>query len=75
MILLREVIFYTTGCPKCKILKKKLDEKDVVYAVNDSVDEMLRLGITQVPMLSIDGQLKNFKESIEWVNNYKGEIE
>lgn len=74
MILLREVIFYTTGCPKCKILKKKLDEKNIAYAINDSVAEMLKLGITQVPVLSIDGQLKNFKESVEWVNNQKGGI-
>lgn len=74
MILLREVIFYTTGCPKCKILKKKLDEQNISYAINDSVDKMLELGITQVPVLSIDGQLKNFKESVEWVNNQKGGI-
>lgn len=71
---MREVIFYTTGCPKCKILKKKLDEKNISYAINDSVDKMLELGITQVPVLSIDGQLKNFKESVEWVNNQKGGI-
>lgn len=71
---MREVIFYTTGCPKCKILKKKLDEKNIAYAINDSVAEMLKLGITQVPVLSIDGQLKNFKESVEWVNNQKGGI-
>lgn len=71
---MREVIFYTTGCPKCKILKKKLDEQNISYAINDSVDKMLELGITQVPVLSIDGQLKNFKESVEWVNNQKGGI-
>ena len=71
---MREVIFYTTGCPKCKILKKKLDEKNIAYAINDSVAEMLKLGITRVPVLSIDGQLKNFKESVEWVNNQKGGI-
>ena len=71
---MREVIFYTTGCPKCKILKKKLDEQNISYAINDSVDKMLELGITQVPVLSIDGQMKNFKESVEWVNNQKGGI-
>lgn len=68
-----EIIFYTTGCPKCQVLKKKLDDRKIIYILNSSVDEMLKLGITQVPMLSIDGQLKNFKESIEWVNK-QGEI-
>lgn len=68
-----EIIFYTTGCPKCQVLKKKLDDRKIIYILNSSVDEMLKLGITQVPVLSIDGQLKNFKESIEWVNK-QGEI-
>ena len=67
-----EIIFYTTGCPKCQVLKKKLDDRKIIYILNSSVDEMLKLGITQVPVLSIDGQLKNFRESVEWIANQGG---
>ena len=46
-----EVILYSTGCPKCNVLKQKMDNCGISYTVNDSVDEMLSLGITQVPVL------------------------
>ncbi len=67
------VILYSTGCPRCEVLKRKLDVKGVPYTVNSSVDEMLSLGITQVPTLSIDGDLLPFVEANEWVNNRPNE--
>lgn len=59
---------YSTGCPKCNVLKSKLDEKGVQFVVNSSTDEMVKLGITQVPMLKVDGELFGFKEAVEWAN-------
>lgn len=63
-----EIVLYSTGCPKCEVLKKKLAEKGVTYKENNSLDEMLALGITQVPMLGNDGVLMDFKAAVEWVN-------
>lgn len=40
------VILYSTGCPRCSVLKKKLEEKGINYTENNSVDEMLALGIS-----------------------------
>jgi hypothetical protein len=40
--------------------------------VNDTT-EMVRLGITAVPMMQIDGgALMNFNEAINWVNQQGG---
>ena len=64
-----KVILYSTGCPKCSVLKKKLGEKGVKDTENNSVDEMLALGITSVPTLSVDGELKGFSESVVWLGN------
>lgn len=63
-----EIILYSTGCPKCEVLKKKLNEKGVPYTENNSADEMLALGITQVPVLDNNGTLMDFKQAVEWVN-------
>lgn len=63
-----EVILYSTGCPKCEVLKKKLNSKGVQYTENNSVDEMLALGIMQAPMLGNNGVLMDFKTAVEWVN-------
>ena len=61
-------ILYSTGCPKCEVLKKKLAEKGVQYTENNSVDEMLKLGIEAVPVLKVDDRLLEFKEAVDWVN-------
>lgn len=64
-----KIILYSTHCPKCEVLKKKLAEKEITYTENNSVDEMLALGITEVPVLGIDGELKNFSAAVAWLNN------
>lgn len=63
------VILYSTGCPRCSVLKKKLEENGINYTENNSVDEMLALGIMTVPVLGIGDELKNFTESLEWLRN------
>ena len=65
------IIFYSTGCPKCKVLKKKLEEKGIKYTENTSVDEMLSLGISQVPAMKIGGTMMNYTEAVEWLEHYK----
>lgn len=61
-------ILYSTGCPKCEVLKKKLAGKGVQYTENNSVDEMLKLGIEAVPVLKVNDRLLDFKEAVDWVN-------
>ena len=65
---MEEVVLYSTGCPKCEILKKKLEEKGIEYSINSSVEEMLALGMTMAPGLMVDGRLMNFAEAVRWAN-------
>lgn len=63
-----EIILYSTNCPKCKILEKKLTEKNIKFTKNNNVIDMTELGIDQVPVLSIDGKLLSFVEANKWIN-------
>ena len=62
------IVLFSTGCPKCSILKKKLEQKGIVYQENNSVEEMLGLGITQVPVLKNGSRLLEFADANDWVN-------
>lgn len=62
------IVLFSTGCPKCSILKKKLEQKGIVYQGNNSVEEMLGIGITQVPVLKIGSRLLEFADANDWVN-------
>ena len=66
--MIKEIILYSTDCPRCKILKNKLKDKNISYIEKNSVDEMISLGITQVPVLSVDGQMYEFSQAVKWIN-------
>lgn len=68
----KKIILYSTGCPKCQVLKNKLKDREIGYTENNNVEEMLRLGVEQVPVLSVDGILYDFRQAIVLIN--KGEI-
>ena len=65
------IIFYSTNCPKCKVLKTKLDKTNIQYTVNENIDEMLQLGIQSVPALQIDDVILDFGQAVKWLKeNY-----
>lgn len=66
---MNKLTLFSTGCPRCKVLKQKLQSKNIEYDEVTSVDDMLALGITEVPVLNVGGELLNFLRAVEWVNN------
>ena len=62
------VILYSTGCPKCKVLMKKMDTANIEYEVNTSIDEMQALGFSSAPKLSVGGSVLGFMDAIKWIN-------
>lgn len=64
-----EVILYSTGCPKCRVLVKKLTEKKVPYTEITDIEQMRELGIQTVPVLSVNGELKEFSAAVSYINN------
>lgn len=66
---MKEIILYSTHCPRCTVLERKLRDKGVIYTEENSVDKMLDLGIMEVPVLSVDGERMDFSSAVQWVNN------
>ena len=65
-----KVILYSTGCPKCKILEAKLKEKNIQYKEVTDVEEMVNMGLKQVPWLKTEaGEMLNFENAIQWLNS------
>ena len=66
---MEKIILYSTGCPKCEVLKKKLSDKNITYTEVDDKEQMIKMGMTEVPMVDIDGELKGFGEAVKWINS------
>ena len=60
-------MLYTSHCPKCNVLRTKLDNTGITYEIFDDVDKMIEMGMTTVPILSVDGQNMTYSESIKWL--------
>jgi glutaredoxin len=63
-----EVILYSNGCPKCKVLETKLKQKDIEYEHISDIDVMMEKGFMSMPMLQVDNKLMNFTEANTWIN-------
>lgn len=61
-----KVILYEHGCPKCKVLKMKLDQKNIKYEHINDVELMRNKGFVNMPKLEVDGVVYDFKEAVEW---------
>ena len=46
------VILYSTNCPRCRIIEKKLQDKGIEFELFNDVDAMIA---------------KGFKEANEWI--------
>lgn len=67
-----KVTFYSTHCPKCKILEMKLKQSNIPYVENNNVDEMLAVGLKSAPALQIDDNAPmGFKEAVDWLKEVK----
>lgn len=66
------IILYSTGCPKCKVLKKKLDAKGIIYTLEENEDPtfMIEKGFLETPILEVNGKTMGFVEANKWANQF-----
>lgn len=66
------MIVYSTGCPMCKILLKRLDQSNIKYTICDDEEIMKQKGLMSVPVLETDdGQLLTFDKAVAYIKNYQ----
>ena len=68
---MKNVILYSSNCPRCVILEKKLQIANVEYSVESSEESQKQLfneGFREMPVLEVDGKKYTFGEAIQLVN-------
>ena len=63
-----KIILYSTKCPRCLIIEKKLKEKGIQYEENNDTQAMIDKGLEMAPALEVDGKIMDFKEAVNWIN-------
>lgn len=64
------ILYKTPTCGKCKVLKKKLEDKGIEFTESEDIKKLLSMGIASAPVLSVNGELLDFMSALDWVKNY-----
>lgn len=64
---MRNIILYSTHCPKCRMLEAQLRKKGINFELVTDVDVMLKKGMSSAPMLEVDGELKDYVKATKWI--------
>lgn len=70
---MNNVILYSSNCPRCIILETKLKQKNILFEVKNSEEDLQELfneGFREMPVLEVDNIKYTFGEAIKMVNNY-----
>ena len=62
-----KVVLYEHGCPRCKVLKMKLDKKGIQYETVNDIEVMKTKGFNEAPKLEVDGVVMGFTEAVKWI--------
>lgn len=66
-----EIILYSTHCPQCRGVESLLSRKNIPYTICSDLEEMKKLELKQVPVLSVDEQLLRGKEIYDWIHKFE----
>ena len=67
-------LYSSPTCPKCKVLKMKLQEVGVEFVEEHDISYLDGLGVRTLPQLKIEGQeLMDFGAAIKYCKTLKGE--
>lgn len=70
------VVYVADQCPKCNILKIKLNNKGIKYqekiASKEEINDILKTkNIMSLPILKLGDEYLDFTQANNWVNNQK----
>ena len=65
-------VYSLPSCGMCKMLKQQLNNLGIKYTVCEDTEEMRKVNITSVPVLSINGEHFSFKDALKKIK--QGEL-
>lgn len=62
------ITLFTTDCPRCRVLEKKLQAKGIDFTENHDVTEVVEHGFISAPVLKVDGKYMDFAKANQYIN-------
>lgn len=68
-----DLILYSNGCPKCRVIKSKLEAKKITFTENNNVEELIPMGIRSLPILKHNDNIMEFCAANTWINQQEAQ--
>ena len=65
------ITLYSTGCPKCSILEKRLTNDGISFNVSNNIDELINMGFQNAPVLQIDDNFIDYTNAMKLLKVYE----
>ena len=59
-----QITLYTNRCPCCEVLEAALKAASLDFEAVTDTGQMLSMGMTHLPMLSVDGTMMNYPAAL-----------
>jgi glutaredoxin len=65
------ITLYSTHCPKCSVLEKKMTQKGMEFTLIDDEEEVVKFGkehnMRQAPILDVGGEIMDFTMALKYI--------
>ena len=65
---MEEIVLYSNGCSRCKVIETKLNLKGIEYKHVADIEILIEKGFMSMPMLQVGEKIMNFTEANTWIN-------
>lgn len=65
------IILYSTGCPKCNILERRLTNDKIEFSITNNVDKLIDMGFQNAPVLQIDDNFIDYTNAMKLLKVYE----
>ena len=59
------ITLYSTGCPKCNILERRLTNDGISFNISNDVDELIDMGFQNAPVLKIGDNFIDYANAMK----------
>lgn len=61
------ITLYSNDCSKCRILKFKLENKNIQYDLCSDINIMISKGFQSMPVLEVNGKTMDYLDAIKYI--------
>ena len=65
------ITLYSTGCPKCQILEKRLKKNNLDFIISNDVDILIEKGFQSAPVMAVGKLFYDYTSAMNLLKKYE----